>query len=332
MSETEKFIAWEKASRDTIDVKRIYIDIVDDLVTGILLSQIMYWYLPNKEGKSKLTILRDGRWWLAKLREDWWEECRITPKQFDRAAANLEGLKLIESAVFNVNGISTKHVWLNMENVLQRVKAVLPKGQFTPLVNSPKVNSPLPQRSSAYKESETTKEDKEQNLPLSEDLFSDLPESKGKTKKPIGVKESTSDPRHNPAKLAIVKAYNEKNGVDYYWNGREGKKMSEFLNLHPTWSIETVLKCINNRFDSEENHSEEPHEWINKLGKYASGPLNQYGKPKSSSNGFHNGQQSHTNGSGTTGHLLDHLPSIEQIQERRKADDERLRLRREARQ
>lgn len=48
-------------------------------------------------------------------------------------------------------------------------------------------------------------------------------------------------------------------------------------------------------------------------------------------NGSHNGHQSHTNGSGTTGHLLDHLPDADEIQRRRIADDKRLEERRNAR-
>ena len=44
----QEFIAWEQVSRDTIDVKRCYVDIAGDLVAGILLSQIVYWHLPGE--------------------------------------------------------------------------------------------------------------------------------------------------------------------------------------------------------------------------------------------------------------------------------------------
>lgn len=52
---------------------------------------------------------------------------------------------------------------------------------------------------------------------------------------------------------------------------------------------------------------------------------------QSNGNGFHNGQQSHTNGTGATGHLLDHLPDAEEIERCRRADDKRLEERRNAR-
>ena len=90
MMDTEQsFLAWEAASRDTIDVKRIYIDIAgEDLIAGILLSQILFWFLPDHDGKHKSCLESDvnGKYWLVKKREAWWYECRISPKQFDRAS------------------------------------------------------------------------------------------------------------------------------------------------------------------------------------------------------------------------------------------------------
>jgi hypothetical protein len=50
--EKEEFLLWEKASKDTIDVKRVYIDIAGDVVGGIILSQIIYWHLPSKKGDN----------------------------------------------------------------------------------------------------------------------------------------------------------------------------------------------------------------------------------------------------------------------------------------
>ena len=131
----EQFIAWELASHDAIDVKRCYVDIAGDLVSGILLSQIIYWHLPNKKGKSKLRVQHKGNSWIAKKREAWWDECRITAKQFDRASAILKNKGLIEMQVFKFNGAPMKHIRLNWDKLLniaditQRVKSILPKGE-----------------------------------------------------------------------------------------------------------------------------------------------------------------------------------------------------------
>jgi len=142
MQNIQEFLAWEQMSRDTIDVKKVYIDIAEDLVAGVLLSQIIYWYLPDQEGKTKLRVERDGQLWLVKGREDWWEECRISPKQFDRAIAILQKKGLVEKKIFKFNGNPTTHIRLNFDVLIQylsvftqRVKTNLPKGE--------KPNSPL---------------------------------------------------------------------------------------------------------------------------------------------------------------------------------------------
>ena len=78
------FIFWEKRSRDTIDVKRVYIDIAGDVIGGIILSQIIYWHLPSNNGeKSRLRVYKKGDektetgFWLAKSHKDWYKECRV---------------------------------------------------------------------------------------------------------------------------------------------------------------------------------------------------------------------------------------------------------------
>ncbi|NCC82500.1 MAG: hypothetical protein EOM04_09565, partial [Clostridia bacterium] len=127
-----EFLQWEKYSRDTIDLKRTYVDITGDLVCGVLLSQIMYWHLPDKDGKTKMNVVEEGKYWIRKKREDWWEECRITPKQFDRASAHLCKLGFAESKSFIFSGRYTKHIRLNIEKVIYAISTLNGNG------NSPK--------------------------------------------------------------------------------------------------------------------------------------------------------------------------------------------------
>lgn len=116
----QEFLAWEQASIDSIDVKRCYIDMAGgDLVAGVLLSQIIYWHLPSRQGHERLRIEKEGELWLAKGRADWWEECRISPKQFDRAAALLEEKDLIETDVRRFKGNPTKHIRVCWDNFLR---------------------------------------------------------------------------------------------------------------------------------------------------------------------------------------------------------------------
>jgi hypothetical protein len=113
-----KFLLWEATSRDTIDFKKIYVDMADDLVAGLLLSQIVYWYLPNKQGESKLRVHKDGFDWIAKGREDWYEEIRISAKQFDRAAKILEQKDLIAKSHYRFNGLRTVHIRLKQDKFM----------------------------------------------------------------------------------------------------------------------------------------------------------------------------------------------------------------------
>lgn len=122
---TNEFLRWEQASQDTIDFKKIYVDVAEDLVAGLLLSQIVYWNLPNKEGKTKLRVKIDGELWLAKGREDWFEEIRISPKQFDRASKILLEKGIIEKKIKKFDGLATIHIKLNFDVLLKLIDSVL---------------------------------------------------------------------------------------------------------------------------------------------------------------------------------------------------------------
>jgi hypothetical protein len=122
-SERDKseFIAWEAMSRDCLDVKRCYIRLAGDLVTGVLLSQIVFWHLPKKGGGDKLTVERNGSLWLAKARESWLAECCVTPRQVDRCLRELEKRGLIQTGVFRFGGLAMKHVRLDFAELRRQL-------------------------------------------------------------------------------------------------------------------------------------------------------------------------------------------------------------------
>ncbi|MCZ7524302.1 replication protein [Bacillus pacificus] len=119
----------ETFARSGYMVRLAYVDITEDLIAGILLGQIVYWYMPNEQGKSKLRVKKNGEFWLAKGREDWREEIRITPKQYDRAIKILINKNLVEVQKFKFNGAPTNHIKLNISEVTQRVKSILTFGE-----------------------------------------------------------------------------------------------------------------------------------------------------------------------------------------------------------
>ena len=119
----------ETFARSGYMVRLAYVDITEDLIAGILLSQIVYWYMPNEQGKSKLRVKKNGEFWLAKSREDWKDEIRITPKQYERAIKILISKGLVEVQKFKFNGAPTNHIKLNISEVTQRVKSILTFGE-----------------------------------------------------------------------------------------------------------------------------------------------------------------------------------------------------------
>jgi len=139
------FIFWERASYEFINTKKIYIDMTEDLIAGILLSRVVYWHLPSEEtGKTKLRVEKEGHYWIAKGREDWHEEIRITAKQYDRAIKILENLNLVEVKTFKFNSNPTKHVRLKWEVFLAQLNAKIEGEPYSPMVipQRGKTNSP----------------------------------------------------------------------------------------------------------------------------------------------------------------------------------------------
>lgn len=115
----DQFLLWELTNSQTIDFKMVYVDLCDDLIAGLLLSQIIYWHLPDKEKKkTKLRVKKEGYLWLAKGRGDWYEEIRVSVKQFDRASKILINKGIIEKKVFKFNADPMIHIRIIWENFL----------------------------------------------------------------------------------------------------------------------------------------------------------------------------------------------------------------------
>jgi hypothetical protein len=112
-----EFLQWEQSTRDTIDFKKMYVDVAGgDLVAGLVLSEIIYWYLGNK-----LRVVHDGDYWIARGRNKWWERIRLSPSQIDYTLKKLVKLGLVITKVYRFSGLTTLHVRLNTEYFIERV-------------------------------------------------------------------------------------------------------------------------------------------------------------------------------------------------------------------
>lgn len=121
-SDFRDFIIWERESHDTIDFKKIYVDMAADLKAGLMLSQIIYWRLPRKNRSaedSRLSIERDGRMWLAKSDNEWWKEIRLTDKEARSARMVLEQRGLVMFQNWKFAGRPCTHISINEDRFME---------------------------------------------------------------------------------------------------------------------------------------------------------------------------------------------------------------------
>src|SRR5882724_4269271 len=83
-----------------------------DVAASLMLSQIVYWYSPDRHGNSKLRVFKYGQWWLAKSHRDWEEELGITQKQTSRCLQVLRHHGLITTRVCKFSNQTVTHIHL----------------------------------------------------------------------------------------------------------------------------------------------------------------------------------------------------------------------------
>ena len=110
-------LAQSKFNNSINIIRHAYVDITGDLIAGALLGQILYWFEPDAQGRAKVRIYKEGYHWLAKDRREWFDEIRITPKQFDRAIRILEKKELVIRKRFKFNGLPKIHIRPLFENI-----------------------------------------------------------------------------------------------------------------------------------------------------------------------------------------------------------------------
>jgi hypothetical protein len=122
------FMAWEASTQDTIDFKKIYVDMAGDLVSGLVLSVIVYWHLPSKKDhKDKMRVFHDNETWIASTYGDWWDRCRITPKQAQRAIDILVSKQIVLKHIYKFDGVPTVHIRIDKEKFVNLHNVMLEK-------------------------------------------------------------------------------------------------------------------------------------------------------------------------------------------------------------
>jgi len=124
-----EFLNFIADGNDIISFRRSYVDMTDSLIAGMMLSEIIFWHLPNRDtGKSKLRVLHDGEEWLAISKVEWYDRARITPSQARTGEAILIKLGFIKTKKFKFNGAPTSHYSLNWDVFLKTFNEFLSKG------------------------------------------------------------------------------------------------------------------------------------------------------------------------------------------------------------
>lgn len=146
MSNFGDFVKWEALTIDTVDFKRIYVDMTNgSLLAGLLLSQIVFWHLPNPSGKTKLRVNKKGHFWIAKSTEDWKKELRFSRSNLETVLKKLIDLELIEMKIFKFDGAPTKHIRLIEENFLKAWEDAVKQSEYKdellcPIMNTQEMN------------------------------------------------------------------------------------------------------------------------------------------------------------------------------------------------
>lgn len=107
------------SNTNKISIDRYHIEIMGDLAGAALLTQLRYWFSPTTKsaikGQTRVGIKREGKLWLAKSDNEWWDECYVTPKQVRRIKAQLVKLGIVEIKTFKFKGAPTVHYHLDLE-------------------------------------------------------------------------------------------------------------------------------------------------------------------------------------------------------------------------
>lgn len=109
------------------------LDAVDcDYPAALLLSQILWWHQPAKDGEPRARYERDGNVWLLRSDEEWWDDCRLTVKQMRRVRGVLVSLGLIESRRFKRAGAPVSAYRPLFENVRAARERTAPQREVPP--------------------------------------------------------------------------------------------------------------------------------------------------------------------------------------------------------
>lgn len=287
ISDWDAFLREDNLSRDVIAVRRIYVRISGDLAAGVMLSQIIYWFLDDRHGNKKTTINFDGEDWIAKKLSDWDDECVLSPDQARRCLKLLIDKGLIVCVNRKFNGTPTTHIRVVKDAMIRAYKGggtpnglgVEPKSEMG---NNPSGSGEEPK---SYNKEEITTETTAEIL--SPSAYEPEPVLQLCIQEPRPLRESVEKLKPPLSRHALFRAelgiyWERHNRHEMPWVGSEGSQLSSVLSASPKLTAEEFRQWLTNRSNSESvNHAERPSLWLSRVSSYASGPLDTFKNPKS---------------------------------------------------
>lgn len=120
----------------SVVVRRDFISLTKSLPVATLLSQIVYWHSPSKKtGKDhKMTVVREGAFWIAKTREEWCEETGLSLDQYKLALTKLKAMGLVKTKIMKFHCLTQTHLQMDMEALSTLIKGTDGPKRPIPLV------------------------------------------------------------------------------------------------------------------------------------------------------------------------------------------------------
>jgi hypothetical protein len=189
------------------------------------------------------------------------EKSELGKRQVLRYLDRLEELKLMrrESGVGRGNN---SEFWVDLDAIQERVSPKTPlKEKVTSETKKGVIQDVKGDISDAYKE-ETSEPSLE---PFR--LFSEEPDTKN---------------LHSRVREYAQAVYQKRFGSPCSWDGSEASALTKVIKANPSWIFTTFQRLIDNRYASDGVNGQRPRSWLPHLPDYMAGPLDRFGKVKSS--------------------------------------------------
>jgi len=92
-----------------------------DYPVALVLSQVLWWHQPSKDGTPRCKFERAGQRWLLRSDDEWWGETRLSLRQVRRAKSVLTKAELVECRRFK-RDIGPTTAWRPVFEAIQRAR------------------------------------------------------------------------------------------------------------------------------------------------------------------------------------------------------------------